>query len=152
MRSPISEAGSISACAGAGEAAQWSAVRKSLASAGLFLAWLCANGALLDVVQVFAWTRMFTTYAQAAPLSVALRQTFDPTKACELCQDVASARDDLGRKNLPPVDGGSEKQLLLANHVFAEIILNAPADGWPAVLTTAAPSRSERVPVPPPRV
>ena len=34
-------------------------MRKNLAITSLLFAWLCANGALLDAVQVFAWGKMF---------------------------------------------------------------------------------------------
>ena len=57
------------------------------------LAWLCANGALLDLVQVFAWSRMFAGYTQTMTVGAALRETFDPAKPCELCLGVADAKD-----------------------------------------------------------
>lgn len=54
-----------------------SAVRRNLTFACLILAWLCANGAVWNVVQVVAWARMFHDYSQVMPAAQAVQITFD---------------------------------------------------------------------------
>ena len=53
---------------------------KKCAITFLLFAWICANGALLDVVQVFAWGKMFSGYAKSMSVSAALKETFDPAR------------------------------------------------------------------------
>lgn len=126
-------------------------MRKKIASLCLLWAWLCANGAVLDAVQVFAWGRMFTGYAQSMPLAAALRETLDPTKPCELCGVVSNAKADWGQQELPASNEQSSGKLVLALDVPAQFVLTATPGDWPPALASAAPRRTERVPVPPPR-
>lgn len=127
-------------------------MRKKFAITCLLLAWLCANGALLDMVQVFAWGKMFSGYAKTMPVATALRETFDPAKPCEMCIGVANAKEELSQRNLPATaERDSHKLLLLACDAPAAFILANPPERWPAILASTAPSRSESVPVPPPR-
>jgi hypothetical protein len=127
-------------------------VRKNLSIASLLLAWLCANGALLDAVQVFAWGKMFAGYTGTMSVTAALRATFDPAKPCELCVTVAAAKDT-AQKQLPSqVERAAADKLLLALHSVARPVFVSPPADWPAALASAAPSRTEPVPLPPPRV
>lgn len=125
-------------------------VRKNLSIAGLVFAWLCANGALLDVVQVVAWTKMFAGYSETMPLGAALSATFDPAKPCELCVGVAQAKD-VAQKQLPPLPEQAASKLVLACEFPSALLFPARTERWPATLAGAAPSRCETVPVPPPR-
>jgi hypothetical protein len=125
-------------------------VRKKFATFSLLLAWLCANGALLDGVQVFAWAKMFAGYAQVMPVGEALRVTFDPNKPCDLCLGIASAKET-AREQVPPNSERAVEKLLLAYHASPTVVLPRSPGDWPAVLASAAPSRTEDVPVPPPR-
>lgn len=125
-------------------------MRKPLASICLLFAWLCANGALLDGVQVFAWAKMFAGYSQTMSASAALRATFDPAKPCDMCIGVAAAKET-ARQQLPHVVEHSAEKLLLALHTPAPVIfVNSPGD-WPAAFANVAPARERSVPVPPPR-
>lgn len=127
-------------------------MRKPVATVALLLAWLCANGALLDLVQVFAWSRMFAGYTQTMTVRAALTETFDPAKPCELCLGVADAKEDLSQKPLPvPIERSADKQLILALHTPGKVVIASSPEGWPAAVARAGPMRSERVPVPPPR-
>lgn len=128
-----------------------SRLRIRLPSLALLFAWLCANGALLDVVQVFAWARMFSGYAETMSVATALRKTFDPTERCELCAGVAAARESTPG-GIPPTVEHTAGKLLLALHRPAKIVLTPPATDWPPTLAGAAPTRRDEVPVPPPRV
>lgn len=126
-------------------------MRKPLPSLALLVAWLCANGALLDAVQVFAWAKMFTGYAEIMSVPTALEKTFDPTQRCEMCLGVAVARES-SQGQLPQTVEHTTEKLLLALHRPAKIVLTPPAAAWPPALASAAPARREDVPVPPPRV
>ena len=126
-------------------------MRKKSSIACLFFAWLCANGALLDVVQVFAWGKMFAGYTGTMSVVAALNATFDPAKPCDLCLTVATAKDTAEKQLPAAVSRASADKLLLALHTPARLIFVSPTADWPAALASAAPSRTEPVPVPPPR-
>jgi hypothetical protein len=126
-------------------------LRKSASIAALLLAWLCANGVMLDAVQVFAWAKMFSGYTATMSTADALLATFDPAKRCELCVGVAQAKDAT-EKNLPPASArGTEKIVLVCDAPVPLVFVSPPTD-WPAALASAAPVRTEPVPLPPPRV
>ena len=125
-------------------------VRRRVAIVSLFFAWVCANGAIWDAAQVFAWGKMFAGYTQTMGIADALRATFDPAKPCEMCVGVANAKET-ARQQLPQAVESSAEKLLLALHTSAPIVLVNSAAEWPAVLASAAPVRTESVPVPPPR-
>jgi hypothetical protein len=126
-------------------------VRKPLSIVSLLFAWLCANGALLDAVQVFAWGKMFSENARTMDLREALSATFDPAKACDLCLSVAAAKDTAGQEQPAQVEQASADKLLLALHTPARPFFVSPVADWPETLASVAPSRTESVPVPPPR-
>lgn len=48
------------------------ALNRRLPIIALLLAWVCANGALLDAAQVLAWAKMFRGYAAVMPAGEAL--------------------------------------------------------------------------------
>lgn len=127
-------------------------MRKNLAITSLLFAWLCANGALLDAVQVFAWGKMFSENLQTMRVATALRATFDPARACNLCVSVATARDTAERQRPASVERSSADKLVLALHAPAHPIFVSPASDWPETLASVPPSRTEPVPLPPPRV
>ncbi len=127
-------------------------MRRNLSLGCLLFAWLCANGALWNAVQVVAWAKMFHDYSQVMPVAQALQITFDGSAPCELCHFTekaqAAARDQLPRE---VALGGSEK-ILLATEATAVLVLAAPDFVWPGIVPDAGPARTDPVPVPPPRV
>jgi hypothetical protein len=125
-------------------------VRKQVAILSLLLAWLCANGALLEGVQVFAWAKMFAGYTQSMTVAAALRETFDPAKPCEMCLGVAAAKDT-AKKQLPAAVENSTGKIVLALEAANKFVVAPVPEAWPPIATMAALSRSEAVPVPPPR-
>ena len=126
-------------------------MRKNFSITCLLLAWLCANGALLDAVQVFAWGKMFSENTRTMSVTAALRATFDPAKACELCSTVAAAKDTAAKQLPAAVESSGAEKLLLALHTPARPVFLLPSADWPETLASVAPSRTEAVPVPPPR-
>jgi hypothetical protein len=125
-------------------------VQKKAAIFSLFLAWLCAHGALLDGVQVFAWAKMFAGYTQTMSVTAALRETFDPAKPCEMCLGVAAAKDT-AKKQLPASVENSPEKIVLALVAANRMVLVPELESWPPMSAVLAVSRSEAVPVPPPR-
>jgi hypothetical protein len=127
------------------------AVRRKLSIACLLLAWLCANGAVWNVVQVVGWAKMIRDYAQVMPVAQAVQVTFDGSAPCDLCT-IAQTGQDAARDNPAPAAlGGGEKILLIAECVPAPVLV-APDFSWPGVANDAGLTRTESVPVPPPRV
>jgi hypothetical protein len=126
-------------------------VRKNLSIAGLLLAWLCANGALLDGLQVFAWGRMFAGYAGSMSVGAALRETFNPQKRCELCVTVAAAKSTTEASAPAQIERTAQRIDLVCDEPEA-IVFAAVVRDWPAALASVAPERVDAVDVPPPRV
>ncbi len=125
-------------------------VRKTVASFSLLFAWLCANGGLLDGVQVFAWAKMFAGYTQTMSVGEALRETFDPAKPCEMCLGVASAKDT-ARKQLPAAIEHAGEKITLALEAAPEMVLPHVRESWRDAPARLALSWTKSVPVPPPR-
>jgi hypothetical protein len=125
-------------------------VRRILAITALLSAWVCANGAIWDAVQVFAWSKMFAGYAQQMPLGAALRETFDPAKPCELCGTVTKAKADEQKRALPQPESGATK-LQLACEWTATIAAATPSQSWPAAPPPRLVTRTPGVPLRPPR-
>jgi hypothetical protein len=123
---------------------------RRLAALSLVCGWLCASGALLDMAQVFAWTRMFASYARTESVVAAARETFDPSKPCALCSAVSKAREASKPQGtaLPPA--GSEKMILICERP-APFVAAADRGSWPEMAPSRAGVRSGEVPVPPPR-
>jgi len=129
------------------------AVRRYFAIVSLMFAWLCAHGALWNVVQVVAWVKMFHDYSTAMPAAEALQLTFDASKPCKLCS-IAKSAEDTARKQSPReaiLAGGVEKLLLIVECTSAGVG-PAPDFIWPSATNDTGLIRKEAVPVPPPRV
>jgi hypothetical protein len=126
-------------------------LNRRLPSIALLLAWVCANGALLDAAQLLAWAQMFRGYAAVLPVGQALAKTFDPANPCRLCVRVAAARRT-AREQLPAAAETSAEKLTLALHRAVVFTPRPPAPDWPEPGALHGPSRVEAVPVPPPRV
>lgn len=118
----------------------------------LFLAWLCAHGAIWNVVQVVGWAKMFHGYAQIMPATQALRLTFDGSAPCDFCE-IAQTGQDAARDSKAPATlaGGVDKVLLIADCLPSPVLV-APKFSWSEVALNPGLTRIESVPVPPPRV
>lgn len=127
-------------------------MRRPLSLSCLLLAWLCANGAVWDVVQVVGWTKMIRDYAQVMPVTQAIKLTFDGSAPCGLCHIAQEGQDATRDPQAPgPQAGGMEKILLITECIAAPLLV-APDFSWPGVVDDAGRTRTESVPVPPPRV
>jgi hypothetical protein len=105
---------------------------------------------MLDVAQVFAWTRMFAGYARNESIAAAARETFDPGKPCALCRAMSRARC-AGDPRAPAVPSmGAEKMVLVLERVSGFVAASGRCP-WPEMSQALAPFRDADVPVPPPR-
>ena len=116
------------------------------------LAWLVASGAHWDLVQTFAWTRMFVNFARVVPVDDALRRTFSGEELCSICKIVQTATQTNGEET--PLAGARtpQKFLLLVPSAPAVVIAAPPArscatTGEPSVIGRARPEPA----LPPPR-
>ena len=125
-------------------------MRRAIAISSLCFAWLCANGAIWDAVQVFAWGKMFVGYVQTMGTGAALSQTLDASKPCPICLTVRKAKATEQQQATPQTERSAER-IVLACEVPTALVFAKNDSKWPAVRGLAAPSRTERVPVPPPR-
>jgi hypothetical protein len=116
----------------------------------LVVAWLCANGAFLDVVQVFAWGRMFVGYARTLSIAEAAVQTLDPDKPCPICLAVRRAREAEQHQQSAAVPIAVVKTLLapVQNEPFIFPLIRPE---WPDANSVMMVSWLPPVPVPPPR-
>ncbi|HXQ80456.1 MAG TPA: hypothetical protein VN775_04035 [Opitutaceae bacterium] len=121
-----------------------------MSAVSLMGAWLCASGAMLDIAQVFAWTRMFAGYAATESLSAAIGETFDPGKPCEICRAVGRAREASDRR-APAVPSSGAAKVVLILERSAALVGQSAGRTWPVADSAAAQARSADVPVPPPR-
>ncbi|PTX91486.1 hypothetical protein [Opitutus sp. ER46] len=126
-------------------------MRRATALVALSLAWLCAQGSLLDSVQVVAWARMFTGYAATMDWSEALTRTFDPARPCAMCLAVREARTDAARNAPAPTPERDNVKVVLALQVVDQP-LTPPGVLAPLAPVTLVPANwVPRVPTPPPR-
>jgi hypothetical protein len=81
-------------------------------------AWLLATGSHWDLVQTFAWGRMFAIYSQSMPLLRAAQKTFSAEGMCGVCHAVADAKqkESAADASTPGTAGKSLGKILL---VFA---------------------------------
>lgn len=123
---------------------------RRLASISLLTAWLCASGAMLDVAQAVAWTRMFVGYARIEPVAAAARETFDPGKPCALCRALGKAREACDHR-APAVPSAGIEKIVLISERAQPFVVPAARREWPRVACAGMPHRGTEVPVPPPR-
>lgn len=126
-------------------------MRRVVAIFSLVVAWLCANGAVWDAMQIAAWGRMFAAYSQTMAFSQALRETLDPSKPCEMCVGIAKARDE-GHKDLPTREQQAAAKFVLISHTVDRPVFSNDPGNWLEHSMLPGPARTDPVPLRPPRV
>ena len=127
-------------------------MRRKLSLTCLLLAWICANGAIWNGVQVVAWAKMIRDYSQNMPAARAVELTFSGEAPCKLCHLAQSGQDATRDAQSPAALGGGDEKILLMADCVPALVLVAPDFSWPGVADTTGLTRIESVPVPPPRV
>ncbi len=127
-------------------------MRRKLSLVCLLLAWFCANGVVWNVVQVVGWAKMIHDYSEVMPVARAIEVTFSGEAPCRFCH-LSRTAEDAAQQQLPHdvLGANAEKILLIADCVPAPLVL-APEVSWPGVADAAGLTRTDAVPVPPPRV
>ncbi|HVU32677.1 MAG TPA: hypothetical protein VHE61_04535 [Opitutaceae bacterium] len=125
---------------------------KRLSIVCLLAAWLCASGAVLDGVQVYAWGRMFLRYTHGMSVAQAAAETMDGSKPCPLCLAVRRAREQSEHQQPVSASGTDAAKLILIADEAPPLVLAREMETWPIVVLGQPPSRRDAVPVPPPRV
>lgn len=123
-------------------------MRRIVSILSLGLAWLCANGALWDAVQMFAWGKMVHDYAQVMPLQKAIAKTFDGNASCEICVVVVDAK---GQQTSQQIERANDKVFLACEPVVT-IVISIPQREWPGAVDRTGLTRTEPVALRPPRL
>jgi len=105
---------------------------------------------MLDIAQVFAWSRMFTGYVRCESVVEAAKETFDPAKPCAICLAVGKARAATGNHAPALPTAGPEKIVLFCDRPAKFVSLEL-WDAWPAFQGSVASPPGCDVPLPPPR-
>lgn len=124
---------------------------KRLSAICLFAAGLCASGAALDGLQVFAWARMFCAYAHQMSVQQAATETMDGSKPCSLCRALRRVRNESQRDQPAAYIAGITTKLILIADKPARLVFAREREAWPDVHAGAMPCRVDPVPLPPPR-
>lgn len=116
----------------------------------LLAAWLFATGSQWDVVQAFAWARMFAQNVRVLPTLDALELTFSPDGQCGLCHLVEDSRQDgPGANSAAGKVTAKEPIVFLAGAtVFLPV---PPSTGWFEAEGPPPPHERARPPTPPPK-
>jgi hypothetical protein len=127
-------------------------MRRRFALVLTLTAWLLATGSHWDLVQTFAYARMFADNARAFPMAAALERTFSPAGRCGICSAVDAAKSSADHANAPASADKLTGKIPLTHEPAARFIFAlAPVPAWPD--STPCPASAERAapPLPPPR-
>jgi hypothetical protein len=114
-------------------------------------AWFFATGSHWDIVQAFAWGKMFTTYSQSMSYADAVKLTFATDNLCDVCELVADAeQSSADGENAPGKSGVREIQLNFT--AVPQIVIAAPDSApWSPSDLRMPPPNGAAPPSPPPR-
>lgn len=115
----------------------------------MLVSWCLAAGVQWDLLQAFAWGRMFADYAKQQSIGRALQSTFAPENVCGLCvvaQEGRKAQDE------QPLAHQADAKFLAMLVPQAGIVFEKPIRGeWQAPPVSWTTERRARPPLPPPR-
>ena len=116
----------------------------------MIAAWFCATGAGLDLVQTYAWARMFEGFARETTLGEAAAETFDSSHMCPICRAVQREKEAAARQR-SQASPSEERITVLALQASDCGLFPPRARAWPSLIPARASARGRSVPVPPPR-
>jgi hypothetical protein len=125
-------------------------MRQRLQLFALLLAWLMATGSQWDLVQVFAWGRMFASYSRTMSVESALRLTFKPDNMCAVCKLVKAAKQQQEQSPVAP-SKTLGKILLVFAPVPTVVVASVPSEQWPVGMKMMRSAERCAPPIPPPR-
>jgi len=109
-----------------------------------------ATGGQWDLVQTFAWGRMFVNYSRIMPLASALRLTFQPDNLCNVCKLVKAAKQQQEQSSAAPLKALG-KILLVFAPVPTVVVASVPTEPWPVETIKMGSVGRGAPPIPPPR-
>jgi hypothetical protein len=116
----------------------------------LLLAWFIATGGQWDLVQTFAWGRMFANYSRIMSVESALRLTFRPDNLCSVCKLVRAAKQQ--QEQSPAAAAKAVGKILLVfEPVPAVVVAALPIEPWTVEAKTMRSAERGAPPIPPPR-
>lgn len=126
-------------------------MRRKLSLITMLFAWLLATGSHWDLVQTFAWARMFVTYSQSMTLSEAVQLTFTPDNLCGMCETVSEAKQK--QDTAMPSDGKHVGKILMIFEADSVFVGLAPEPArWSRRDFMVAEKDGEPPPLRPPRI
>ncbi len=125
-------------------------MRQKLSLILTLAAWLFATGSHWDLVQTFAWGKMFATYSQSMSYADAARLTFTPGNFCGVCEFVADVSQDNDDGSAPAQAGTREIQLALGQ-ISPVIVPRIDAHRWSLSDFELPVTTGSSPPTPPPR-
>ncbi|HTQ30022.1 MAG TPA: hypothetical protein VMI53_02330 [Opitutaceae bacterium] len=126
-------------------------MRRKIQLICLLSAWLLATGSQWDMVQVFAWGRMFAGYAREMPLTAALGQTFKPDNMCPICRAVKAAKQQQDESPAASYKDELGKILLVFEPVPQIVVAHPSFSSWSPSDQILTGALRAAPPVPPPR-
>ena len=126
-------------------------MRRKIQLICLLSAWLMATGSQWDMVQVFAWGRMFASYARGMPLTAALGQTFKPDNMCPICRAVKAAKQQQDESPATSYKDELGKILLVFEPAPQVVVARPSFSSWSPSDQVMIDLGRSAPPVPPPR-
>ena len=128
-------------------------MRRKLSLVLTLTAWLLATGSHWDLVQTFAYARMFADNARTLPLTAALDRTFSPEGRCEICTAVDSAKQSPDHANAPASAEKFAGKIPLTHESEAFFLFDlSPVSAWFDSAPRLTSAERAAPPLPPPRV
>lgn len=113
---------------------------------------MLATGTILDVIQVFAWSRMWVDNVQTQSVGDAFSRTFSEEGMCPLCESVQAIKRDQAERYPFAIKLFERCPLLLPQGIQLALIVSADPDFWPEAADSNGFAFRNCPPVPPPRV
>lgn len=128
-------------------------MRRQLSLVLMLTAGLLASGSHWDLVQTFAWGRMFVHFSQSMPLLQAAQKTFSVAGKCHVCSVVQEARQQQDADDAATLGGKSPEKIFLLPTRGARVFATPASSCTGVVPAQSAPSSTNRAapPNPPPR-
>ncbi|MCC5833801.1 MAG: hypothetical protein JJU20_03625 [Opitutales bacterium] len=118
----------------------------------LLFGWMLATGTILDVVQVFAWSRMWVDNVQTQSVGEAFARTFSEEGMCPLCHSVQAVKRDQAERFPYAVNLLERNPVLPVEGFSIALVLPDVFERWPKVLDEEGLVMAMRPPAPPPRI
>ena len=127
-------------------------MRKILRALLALTVWTVCTGVHWDVVQVFAWAKMFSSNIEELSYREAMVRTFDPAEKCGICHVVAKAKEDEQSNSGIAIQVNEKAPLIVFN--AKPIVFSSPEVGFSRELESYRrwTGRATRAPTPPPRI